>query len=193
MTRPVPPTRGSRRRSQRKGPTIRPPGVPARPSALPLTIDPADRPIVLATIVGAHGIAGEVRLKVHADDLGAYRLFNDGRLTLASLRNGSQGPIGRFVEIADRNAAEALRGTDLTVPRSALPPLADGDYYHVDLIGLTARDAAGIAIGTVVTVENFGAGDILEIERPEGKRFMVPVAATEIGETITVPDGYLEV
>ncbi|MBO9671547.1 MAG: PRC-barrel domain-containing protein [Sphingobium sp.] len=59
-------------------------------------------------------------------------------------------------------------------------PLEEGEYYHVDLIGLPCMRDAGEAIGTVVAVENFGAGDILEIEKPGDKRFMVPIHATQI-------------
>jgi 16S rRNA processing protein RimM len=126
---------------------------------------------VLAAIAGAHGIKGEVRLKLFTDDLSAYRSFNDGTLTLKSFRNG----IARFAEIADRNAAERLRGTQLTVPRSALPPLEEGEYYHADLLGLACVATSGEALGTVVAIDNFGAGDVIEIERPDGKRFMVPM------------------
>lgn len=136
-----------------------------------------DEPVTLAVVTGAHGVAGEVRLKVFADDLAAHRSFNNGALTLASAREGSNGVIARFVEIKDRTAAEALRGVELTVPRSALPPLAEGEYYHVDLIGLPAISTAGESIGRVVAVENFGAGDVIEVERETGKRFMAPISA----------------
>ena len=127
-------------------------------------------------ITGAHGIGGEVKLKLFADDVSSYRSFNDGALTLKSVR----GVIARFAEVADRTAAEALRGTELTVPRSALPPLGEGEYYHADLLGLPAVSDAGEALGQVVAVENFGAGDVIEIERPTGKRFMVPMSAQAV-------------
>lgn len=152
----------------------------------PLPAGRGDRPVTLAAVIGAHGVTGEVRLKVFADDLSAYRQFNGGALTLKSVRNGSNGAIARFAEIADRNAAEALRGTELTVPRSALPALGEGEYYHVDLIGLAVATDAGEPVGTVAAVENFGAGDILEIERPDGRRFMVSVSQTVIGDPITL-------
>lgn len=137
----------------------------------------ADAPVTLAAVIGAHGIAGEVRLKVFAEDLAPHRSFNDGALTLTSLRGGT---IARFAEVRDRTAAEALRGTALTVPRSALPPLGEGEYYHADLIGLPAVTPDGELLGTVVAVDNFGAGDVIEVERPSvdgkaGKRFMVPM------------------
>jgi 16S rRNA processing protein RimM len=141
--------------------------------------------VALAAIAGAHGVGGEVRLKLFAesiDSLRPYRAFDVGgrALTLKSLRPGSQGPIAGFGEISDRNAAEALRGTLLTVPRSSLPPLPEGEYYHADLIGLTSATPAGDVLGTVVAVENFGAGDIVEIERPDRGRFMVPIQAVTI-------------
>jgi 16S rRNA processing protein RimM len=147
----------------------------------------SDRPVTLAAIVGAHGVTGEVRLKLFTDapeNLKRYKSFDAaGRaLTLKSVRPGSNGAVARFAELADRNAAEALRGTALTVPRSALPPLAEGEYYHADLIGLAAVSSDGAALGVCVAVENFGAGDVIEIERPDGKRFMVPMRPEAVPE-----------
>ena len=138
--------------------------------------------VTLAAVVGAHGIGGEVRLKLFTDDplsLARYeRLEVGGRaLTLKSVKPGGAGAIARFAEITHRDAAEALRGALVTVPRAALPPLGEGEYYHVDLIDLPCVDAEGAALGKVVAVENFGAGDVLEIERPDGKRSMVPLRA----------------
>ena len=104
-----------------------------------------------------------------------HRRFNGGALTLKSVRPGNNGAIARFAEVTDRNAAEALRGTELTITREELPPLGEGEYYHADLLGLNAVSESGEPVGTIVTVENFGAGDVLEIEKPDGKRFMVPM------------------
>lgn len=143
---------------------------------------PTDRPVTLAVVIGAHGVSGEVRLKVFADDLTRYRNFNDGALTLKSARPGSNGTIARFAEITDRNRAEAMRGTELTVPRAALPPLADGEYYHADLLGLPVVSTDGAAIGHVAAIDNFGAGDVIEIERPDGARFMVPMRVEAVPE-----------
>lgn len=138
----------------------------------------ADDRVALAAIAGAHGISGEVRLKLFAqgqDSLKRHREVRVGErtLTLAGLKGGPT-PIARFAEVTDRNAAEALRGTLLTVPRSALPPLEEGEYYHADLIGLACESADGEPLGQVAGVENFGAGDILDIEKPDGRRTMVP-------------------
>lgn len=145
-----------------------------------------DKPVTLAAVTGAHGVTGEVRLKLFGEgveSVSAHRLFNDGVLTLKKLRDdGKGGAIARFAEVADRAAAEKLRGTLLTVPRSALPSLAEGEYYHADLIGLAAESETGEPLGTVVAIENFGAGDVLEIERPDGKRFMVPMREEAVPE-----------
>src|SRR5688572_14044094 len=145
-----------------------------------------EKTVTLAAIVGAHGVTGEVRLKLFGEGVAAlsvHKRFNDGALTLAKARDdGKGGAIARFAEIADRTAAEKLRGTALTVPRSELPPLGEGEYYHADLIGLAAVSDAGEALGTVVAVENFGAGDVIEIERPDGKRFMVPMREEAVPE-----------
>lgn len=134
--------------------------------------------IALAAVAGAHGIGGEVRLKLFAQGLDSLKRHErvrvgDRVLTLASLKAAKQ-PIARFAEIVDRTAAEGLRGLLLTVPRGALPPLEEGEYYHADLIGLPCEDASGAPLGAVVAVENFGAGDLLEIEKPGGRRTLVP-------------------
>jgi 16S rRNA processing protein RimM len=134
--------------------------------------------VALAAIAGAHGIGGEVRLKLFAESVESLKAHRQVRvgdrlLNLAALK-GDRTPIARFAEIADRNAAEALRGQLVTVPRSALPPLGEGEYYHADLIGLPCETAAGEPLGRVIAVEDFGAGDLLEIEKPDGRRAMVP-------------------
>ena len=148
------------------------------------------RSVTLAAIAGAHGVGGEVKLKFFTDDLAGYKSFNDGALTLKSLR----GNIARFAEISDRTTAERLRGTALTVPRDTLPPLGEGEYYHADLIGLPAVSIVGDALGHVVAVENFGAGDVIEIERPDKKRFMVPMrpdAVPEWGERVVIDSAFV--
>lgn len=143
----------------------------------------ADEPqVTLAAIIGAHGIGGEVRLKLFAESVESLQRHKAVRvgecaLTLKSVKAGGGTPIARFAEIADRTAAEGLRGQLVTVSRAALPPLEEGEYYHADLIGLACASAGGEPLGTVVAVENFGAGDILEIEKPDGKRAMVPFRA----------------
>lgn len=145
------------------------------------------RPVTLAAIAGAHGVRGEVRLKLFGDGADSLRAFatlyaGERPLTLRSVRPANQGAVATFAEITSRDMAEALRGTVLTVPRDALPPLAEGEYYHHDLIGLPVRAGSGEVLGTVMLVENFGAGDVLEIVRPDGKRFMVPMTPVAVPE-----------
>lgn len=145
----------------------------------------ANRPVTLAAIAGAHGVRGEVRLKLFgegAEALHAFSIFDAGdrKLTLKSVRPANQGAVATFAEVTDRSGAEALRGTLLTVPRSALPPLGEGEYYHHDLLGLPCVSTDGTPIGHVVAIDNFGAGDILEIEKPDRKRFMVPMTAQAV-------------
>jgi len=160
----------------------------------------ADRPVTLAAIAGAHGVRGEVRLKLFgegAESLRAFSVFDAGtrKLTLRSVRPANQGAVATFAEITDRSGAEALRGTVLTVPRSALPPLGEGEYYHHDLLGLPCVSTDGSAVGEVVAIDNFGAGDILEIAKPDGKRFMVPMndkAVPEWGEQVVISRDYVE-
>jgi 16S rRNA processing protein RimM len=154
--------------------------------------------VTLAAVAGAHGIGGEVRLKVFAEGLDSLRRHKKFEaagqtLTLKSVKPGKPDAIARFAEVSSRDAAEALRGTVLTVSRADLPALDEGEYYHSDLIGLPVVTTAGEASGTVV--ENFGAGDILEIEKPDGKRFMVPFrpeAVPEVGERVVVEPAFVQ-
>jgi 16S rRNA processing protein RimM len=137
-----------------------------------------ERRIALAAIAGAHGVKGELRLKLFtdADNLKAYeRLFVGGApRRLIDIKQSGKTPIARFDGVTDRSVAEALRGTLVEVERSALPPLEEGEYYHSDLIGLPVEDAGGTHLGTVAGVENYGAGDLLEIEGEDGKRSLIP-------------------
>jgi len=149
------------------------------------------KPVTLAAIIGAHGVAGEVRLKLFGEGvatLSRHKSFNDGTLTVMKIRDdGKGGAIARLAQSSTRADAERLRGTALTVPREALPPLAEGEFYHADLLGLPVVTDTGESVGTVLAIENFGATDIIEITRepaPEKgpKTFMVPmIPAAVIG------------
>lgn len=149
------------------------------------------KPVTLAAIAGAHGVAGEVRLKLFGEGAAAlarHKSFNDGALTLIKVRDdGKGGAIARLAESASRADAERLRGTVLTVPRDALPPLADGEFYHADLLGLPVVTDAGDPVGIVLAIENFGATDIIEITREPvpakgPKTFMVPMIPAAVLE-----------
>ena len=136
-------------------------------------------PVVLAAVAGAHGIGGEVRLKLFAESADSLKRhatvsIDGAAFTLSSVRTSGQGAVARRAGVSSRDAAEALRGKLMTVDRAALPPLADGEYYHADVIGLPCMSPDGEPLGRVATIENFGAGDLLEIERPSGERVLVP-------------------
>jgi 16S rRNA processing protein RimM len=151
--------------------------------------------VALAAVAGAHGIKGELRLKLFGsvEGLAAHSLVfvGDSERRLEFVKAAGKGAIARLAGVADRSAAEALRGQLVEVDRAALPPLADGEYYHADLIGLPCVDSAGTPVGTVVAVENFGAGDLLEVEAEGGKRSLIPfrpgIADFEAGRIVLDP------
>jgi 16S rRNA processing protein RimM len=135
--------------------------------------------IALAAVAGAQGIKGELRLKLFgegADSLALHKTVYLGGVErrLLSVRDAGKMAVARIEGINDRNAAEALRGQLIEIDQSALPPLEDGEYYHADLIGLPCEDLEGKHAGTVIAVEKFGARDLLEVERPDGKRSLIP-------------------
>ena len=156
-----------------------------------------ERRIALAAVAGAHGVKGELRLKLFSDSAESLaihdRLYVGGaERRLLAVRESGKTAVARFEGVADRSAAEALRGSLVEIDRSALPPLEEGEYYHADLLGLAAVDGEGSSIGTVVAVENYGAGDLLEIELAHGKRSLIPfkpgIADLESGRIVIDPE-----
>ncbi|WP_026785161.1 ribosome maturation factor RimM [Pleomorphomonas koreensis] len=165
------------------------------------------KPILIAEIGAAHGVRGEVRVKAHTADplaVADYGPLSDGKggvFKVKSLRHLKDDMlVVAFEGVADRTAAEKLNRTKLFVDRSALPPPDEDEFYHADLIGLAVETTAGEAIGTVATVADFGAGDLLEVRRP-GKpsvylpftRAVVPTLDFAAGKAIVMPpDGLLD-
>src|SRR5438270_8767613 len=156
-----------------------------------------ERRIALAAVAGAHGVKGEVRLKLFSDsakNLSVHEKLYVGNAErrLLAIRDSGKTAVARFEGVSDRSAAEALRGSLVELDRPALPALEDGEYYHADLIGLPAVDAAGVAVGTVVAVENYGAGDLLEIKLERGKSSLIPfkpgIADLEDGRIVLDPE-----
>ena len=142
----------------------------------------SDKRIALAAVAGAHGVKGEVRLKLFSDSaasISAHKKLYVGGVErrLLSLNDVGKMPVVRFEGVTDRSAAEELRGSLVEADRSALPALEEGEYYHADLIGLAAVDGDGQTVGKVVAVENYGAGDLLEIEAEGGRRSLIPFRA----------------
>ena len=143
--------------------------------------------VLLGAVIAAHGTKGEVRVKTFTlapDALGAYGPLttDDGRaLSIVTLRTGKPGEaIVRFEGIADRNAAEALRGWQLSVSRTALPVPDADEFYHADLIGLAVEDRAAVQLGRIRALHNFGAGDVMEIETSAGATEFIPFNAAVV-------------
>jgi 16S rRNA processing protein RimM len=134
--------------------------------------------VLLGRISGAHGLKGEVKIAAFTaepEDITAYgplKTANGARsFEIESLRRaGGSAVIARLRGVADRNAAEQLRGTELYIDRAALPPAAAEEYYHSDLIGLKAVSLDGETLGEVIAVQNFGAGDLLELRPARGRQ-----------------------
>jgi 16S rRNA processing protein RimM len=135
----------------------------------------ADGLIQVGRVAGAFGVRGEVRLTAYTEDplaLVSYRtlLRQDGSpgLTVIQGRPAKGGLVCRCPEIETKEQADALRGLRLYVPRAALPEPDEDEYYLTDLIGLSVETPEGAPLGTIKSVQDFGAGDILEITPAEG-------------------------
>jgi 16S rRNA processing protein RimM len=170
-----------------------------------VTAGPDDRRICLGVIVGAQGIKGDVRIKsftADPGDVGAYGLLSDQpgtrsfRVTVRSLTKGAV--VAKVEGVADRNAAEALKGTALYVDRERLPEPEDEDtFYHADLIGLRAEAPDGVPLGRVEAVFDHGAGDVLDIRQTDGRTVSVPFTKAVVPQVdvtagrivVAIPEG----
>jgi len=167
--------------------------------------DAAGRMVCVAAVATAHGVRGHLKLKTFTEvpenaaaygpvyDAKGNRLF---RLDVQTVLDN--GLIVKAEGITDRNAAERLRGTALYVPREALPAPLEDEFYHEDLIGLRAEDTAGAVLGEIVGVQDFGAGDILEVRAPDGTLLDFPftkavVPLVDIAGRLVVIDPPVEV
>lgn len=159
--------------------------------------------LLLGVVIGAQGIQGEVKVKTFTGEpeaIGDYGPLQDAGATktfqLKVLRL-SKGDvvIARIKGVEDRNAAEALKGTELYVLRSALPQAGEGEFYFADLVGLTAM-MSGRVLGSVTAVHNYGAGDMLEVKTDSGRSAMVPFTDDAVPEvdlaagTVTVEPAF---
>jgi 16S rRNA processing protein RimM len=164
--------------------------------------------ITLGVVTGAHGIRGEVKLKSFTEEPQAIaeygpleRSDGGGSLDIESLRPSKDGLIARFAGIADRNAAEELKGVELSLTRNRLPQPETGAFYQSDLIGLAVEQRDGGRLGEVVAVHNYGAGDLIEVKLAEGGRTVllpfteavVPLVEPERGRLVAdPPEGLIE-
>lgn len=145
--------------------------------------------VVLAVVLGAHGLKGEVRVKTFTrapELLGAYgplKTVQGLSLTVADIRAGKTGEaVVRFESINERDGAEALKGAELCIARDALPPADSEEFYHADLVGLSAEDVLGRHMGIVQSIHNFGAGDVIEIAREDGDTVFLPFSRDVVTE-----------
>ena len=154
-----------------------------RPPEAPRT-DAGRGHVVLAQLGAPHGIRGEIRLKSYTEipasvvEYGPLETTDGRQITLTAARVAPGGAadmlIVRVEGVDDRDAAEALNGIELSVPRDRLPNTAEDDFYHADLVGLAAETSNGEPLGTIVAIHNHGAGDVLEIAPPDADPILVP-------------------
>lgn len=137
--------------------------------------------VCVGAIAGAFGVRGEVRLKSFCADPAAITDYaplttEDGRRSFGVTLTGQTGNglTARLSGIDSKEAADALRGLRLFVPRERLPGLPDDEFYHADLIGLEVVDTGGTVLGRVGAVHNHGAGDLLEVQGPRAAGVLLP-------------------
>ena len=141
----------------------------------------APRLILVAQVGGAFGVRGEVKITAYTAEPQTLLDFRDLKrddgspgLTLVTGRPAKAGLVARAKEITTPEQADALRGLKLYVDRDRLPPPEEDEFYLADLVGIQARDEAGSAVGKVISVQNFGADDLLEIKPQVGASWWLP-------------------
>lgn len=163
------------------------------------TGDLPDR-VCLGRIGGAHGVRGAVRIETFTrepEDIQAYgplQSENGERCFRVTVqRRAKSGVIARVDGISSRDAAAELKGIRLFVPRDVLPAPDDDEFYHADLIGLEAVTLDGVALGRVITVENFGAGDVIEIKSANSHKTILLPFNRETVPTVDLDQGLVKV
>ncbi len=150
---------------------------------------PVGKLVCVAAVAAAHGVRGALKLKCFTEDpvnVGAYGPVVDeqGRqlFEVKVLGPTKGGVIVAAEGITDRDAAEALRGLRLFVPRERLPEPEPNAFYFEDMVGLEVQDSAGKALGRVVAVHDFGAGEVIEYQGEAGRSGMVPFTMASVPE-----------
>ncbi|HET7123735.1 MAG TPA: ribosome maturation factor RimM [Bradyrhizobium sp.] len=138
-------------------------------------------PICVARIGAAHGVRGAVKLWTFTEDPLAVKRYGplqtkDGarQFEVTHVREAKGHLVATLKGIATREEAERLNGVELYVAREKLPATDEDEYYHADLIGLAAVNAAGEPLGRVIAIHNFGAGDIIEVAPANGATMLLP-------------------
>jgi 16S rRNA processing protein RimM len=156
--------------------------------------------VLVGDIGRAQGLKGEVRIRSFTQEPSAIASYGPLEDETASrlfefegLRADGKGLIASIKGVTTREGAEALTGTKLYLPRDRLPERGEEEWYHADLVGLTALDPDGKTLGTVTAVHNFGAGDVIEVS-PEGGGPELLVAFTDANvPEVNVPEGWIRV
>jgi 16S rRNA processing protein RimM len=186
----------------------RPAGDPGMTESKGATPQQTNR-VCLGVVGAPHGVRGAVRVRTFTDEpaaIASYGALEDEagerHFTLQIVGNakGDGIVIAKLSGVADRDRAETLRGLRLYLPRAALPPTGEDEFYHADLVGLAAMLEDGSRLGTVIAVHDFGAGDVLEIARDRGQpvvvpftRAVVPVVDLAAGRVVLdPPEGLLD-
>ncbi len=161
----------------------------------------SDDLLLMGVIVGVHGIRGEVKIKTFSETpetlaaYGALESKSGGTFRIKRHRVSKGVLVAKLIGVNDRNAAEALKGTELYLARGKLPKLEDeNEFYHADLVGLAAETPDGTVLGRVIALQNFGAGDMVEIGPEEGGETLfvpftleaVPDVSLELGRIVVV-------
>ena len=161
---------------------------------------PANDRICVGAIAGSFGVQGEVRLKSFCAeptaiaDYGLLYTADGSRSFFVKLTRPVAGGLGaRLTGVKTKEEADALRGTSLYVSRDRLPELPEDEFYHADLIGLSAFDTGGVLIGTVTAIYNHGAGDIVEISPTRHKSALLLPFTTAIVPNVDVAAGRIVV
>lgn len=153
--------------------------------------------ICIARIGAAHGVRGAVKLWTFTEDPLAVKDYGplttrDGarQFEVATARAAKDHLVATLKGIATREDAERLNGIELYIARDKLPATDDDEYYHADLIGLAAVNAANEPIGRVHAIHNFGAGDIIEIAPPQGPTLLLPFTNAVV-PTVDLANGHV--
>jgi 16S rRNA processing protein RimM len=143
--------------------------------------------VLLAAVIGAQGLQGAVKAKIFTavpDALTRYGALHDAqgrKFEITAFRTGKPGEaVFSLSGVTTREAAEALKGAELFIARAALPAPAEDEFYHADLIGLEAFDSEGRMLGKVAAIHNYGAGDVIEITRPDGDSVLLAFTADNV-------------
>lgn len=168
---------------------------------MPSRLEPLeDGRVRLGHIAGPHGVRGDVLIKSYTDvpqDIASYGPLHTQHgttLKIIKCRSSSKGVVAFLEGVTSRSAAEALKGTELSVDRDQLPePVDDDEWYVTDLVGLDVRDEVGAVIGTVVTVHDFGAGELIELRLPDRPQTLLAPFTKDIVPDVQVAEGFISV